>query len=127
MLPLTELGPLMTPDMGVCGGVVTGRPENKVLDAATLGTLPSVGVGLLVITPDCVATDEAEFDLVGLGGRIPDCDAFGVEPRPGVGAGEFDDTKPGGGCFSKGGAVAATGVGIGVTWADEAVEIANDG
>ena len=72
-LPLTELGPLTTPDMGVCGGVVNGRPEKEVLAAATLGTFPSVGVGLLVMMPDCVATEEVELDLVGLGGRITDC------------------------------------------------------
>ena len=52
---------------------------------------------------------------MGLGGRIEDCCVLGVVPRIGVGAGEFDDTKPGGGCFSKGGAVAVIGVGVGVT------------
>ncbi len=45
-LPLTELGRLMIPDdMGVCGGVVHGRPLKDALAAATLGTLPKVGVG----------------------------------------------------------------------------------
>lgn len=45
-LPLTELGLLMMPDdMGVCGGVVHGRPLKDALAAATLGTLPKVGVG----------------------------------------------------------------------------------
>lgn len=47
------------------------------LDAAMPGTEPRLGVGLLTITPDagvcanddCVATDEAEFVLVGLAGR----------------------------------------------------------
>ena len=72
-LPLTELGPLTIPAMGVCGGVVKGRFEKELLVAATLGTLPSVGVGLLVMTPDWVATDDVELDLVGLGGRIADC------------------------------------------------------
>lgn len=51
-LPLTELGPLTIPDIGVCGGVVKGRPENELLAAAKLGTFPSVGVGLLVTMPD---------------------------------------------------------------------------
>ena len=68
-LPLTELVPLTPPAMGVWGCVVIGRPEKELLVAATLGTLPSVGVGLLVTMPDCVATEEVEFDLVGLGGR----------------------------------------------------------
>lgn len=49
-LPLTELAALTTPAIGVCGGVVQGSGPNELV-AATLGTLPSVGVGLLVITP----------------------------------------------------------------------------
>ena len=40
---------LITPD-GVCGGVVQGKPVNEELEAATLGTFPRVGVGLLVMT-----------------------------------------------------------------------------
>lgn len=48
-LPLTELGLLTTPDIGVCGGVVHGRPLNDGFVAATLGTLPRVGVGLFII------------------------------------------------------------------------------
>ena len=62
------------PVIGVCGGVVQGKVP-KELAAATLGTFPTVGIGLLVITPpelgakdDCVAMDEAELDRVGLGG-----------------------------------------------------------
>ena len=48
-LPLTELAVLVTPPMGVCGGVVHGRlPNEDAFAAATLGTLPTVGVGLLV-------------------------------------------------------------------------------
>ncbi len=73
-LPLTELGALIPPPIGVCGGVVHDRGP-KELVAATLGTLPSVGVGLLVMIPpelcmceDCVATEDAELDRVGLGG-----------------------------------------------------------
>lgn len=102
------------PVMGVCGGVVQGRLEKDELVAA--GTVPSDGVGLLVIVPDCVTTDEVELDLVGLGGRIADCCVPGVVLRAGVRAGEFDDTKlGGGGCFSmKGGAVPPVGVGVGV-------------
>ncbi|KAL8732442.1 MAG: hypothetical protein Q9181_003950 [Wetmoreana brouardii] len=49
-LPLTELGALTPPAIGVCGGVVHGSGP-KELDAATLGTFPSVGVGLLVMIP----------------------------------------------------------------------------
>lgn len=74
MLPLTELAALAPPAMGVCGGVVHGKAPNELV-AATLGTLPKVGVGLLVITPpepcacdDCVAIEDAELDRVGLGG-----------------------------------------------------------
>ena len=51
ILPLTELAALITPDIGVCGGVVHGKLEKDVFAAATLGTLPNVGVGLLLITP----------------------------------------------------------------------------
>ncbi len=76
-LPLTELVVLMLPDMGVWGGVVRGRPTAAELVAATLGTVPSVGVGLLVMTvldvcawEAMVATDEAEDERVGLDGRI---------------------------------------------------------
>ncbi len=76
-LPLTELVVLMLPDMGVWGGVVSGRPTAAELVAATLGTVPRVGVGLLVMTvldvcawEDMVATDEAEDERVGLDGRI---------------------------------------------------------
>ena len=66
-LPLTELGRLMTPDMGVCGGVVQGRPVKEGLTAARLGTLPIMGVGLLITGWDVsVAIDEIEFDRVGL-------------------------------------------------------------
>lgn len=73
-LPLTELAALTPPAIGVCGGVVQGRALNEFA-AATLGTLPRVGVGLLVIIPaepcacdDCVAIDDAELVRVGLGG-----------------------------------------------------------
>lgn len=114
-LPLTELGRLLIiPDIGVCGGVVHGRPLKDGLPAATLGTLPRVGVGLLLtICDDCVATDDVELDLVGLGG--------------GRGAGE--GARTGVGCLSKvGGADAAVGVGSGVACAEDAVEIgAGDG
>lgn len=112
---------LITPDMGVCGGVVHGRPGNEALDAATLGTFPSVGVGLLVITPvelcswdDEVMADDDELDLVGLGGLA-------------TGAGENEDAAAGAACFSNGGADAVVGVGVGVGWAEDAAEIAGDG
>lgn len=65
--------------------------------------------------PDCVATDDVELDRVGLGGRIVDCWVLGVVLRAGVGTGEFDGTKFGGGCFStNAGAVPVIGVGVGV-------------
>ena len=74
-LPLTELAVLITPDMGVCGGVVQGKLAKDVLAAAMLGTFPNVGVGLLLMTPagvcawdDWVTMEDVEFDLVGLGG-----------------------------------------------------------
>ncbi len=52
-LPLTELGRLLImPDIGVWGGVVQGSPLNDGLVAATLGTLPRVGVGLLLTAKD---------------------------------------------------------------------------
>ena len=95
---------LMLPDIGVIGGVVNGRPE---LVATTPGTLPMVGVGLLVMTPtgvgtcdDCVAIEEVELDRVGLGGRA-------------LAAGEGDGANAEGGSFAGDGAVAAVGVGIG--------------
>ena len=90
------------PDIGVCGGVVHGRLLKDGLVAATLGTLPSVGVGLLLtIWDDCVATEEVELDLVGLGG--------------GKGAGEADGASLGVGCRSNaGGTETAVGVGTGV-------------
>lgn len=115
-LPLTELGLLLTmPDMGVWGGVVHGRPLNDGLLAATLGTLPRVGVGLLTICDDRVATDDVELERVGLGG--------------GSGAGEADGANTGVGCLSNdGGADTAVGVGTGVACADDVVEIgAGDG
>lgn len=69
--------------MGVCGGVESGMPTGAEFVAVTPGTLPNVGVGLLVTTPaaevcadDRVAIDEVELDLVGLLGR------------PGTGAGD---------------------------------------
>lgn len=106
----------MPPAIGVCGGVVHGRWPNE-LAAATLGTLPNVGVGLLVMIPpapcacdDCVVIDDAEFDRVGLGGRpmaAADGDCAGAATR--------------------GGAEIAVGVGVGVTCADDTVETAGDG
>ena len=116
------------PAMGVCGGVVQGRPENDELPAATGGTVPTDGVGLLVTKPCCVATDEVELDRLGLGGRMADCCKLGVVLRAGVGTGELDGTKPGRGCFSaKGGAVPTIGVGVGVACADDAVDTAGEG
>lgn len=90
------------PDMGVCGGVVHGKWSKDAFVAATLGILPSVGVGLFpTIKDDCVTTDDVELDLVGLGG--------------GRGAGEADGASRGvDGLSNDGGAFAAVGVGTGV-------------
>ena len=102
-LPLTELGLLLTiPDMGVCGGVVHGNPPKDGFEAATLGILPRVGVGLLLTTcDDCVTTEEVELDRVGLGG--------------GRGIGDAEGASTGVACLSNdGGADAAVGVGTGV-------------
>ena len=96
-LPLTEPGLLITPDIGVCGGVVHGRPLNDGFVAATLGTLPSVGVGLFTIWDDCVAIEDAELVRVGLGG--------------GRGAGEAEGANTSVLCLSKEGADAVVGLG----------------
>lgn len=73
-----------------------------------------MGVGLLIICDDCVAIEDVEFDLVGLGG--------------GNGAGDAEGAKIGVVCRSKeAGADTAVGVGIGVGCADDAVDIAGDG
>lgn len=103
----------MTPDMGVCGGVVQGSPLKdgfELAPAATPGTLPSVGVGLLPMAcEDSVAIEEIEFERVGLGGR--------------GGAGDAEGGMVGGGCLSKdAGADVAVGVGVGVACAEETVE-----
>lgn len=108
MLPLTELGLLTTPDIGVCGGVVHGRPLKDGLVAATLGTLPRVGVGLFTIREDCVAIDDAELDRVGLGG--------------GRGAGDAEAAKTGVLNLSKEGANAVVGLGCAVDKVDIAGE-----
>jgi hypothetical protein len=82
LAPLTELAALIElPDNGVCGGVVIGIPViTPELVAATLGTLPNVGVGLLVmVTLDncvcppeesCVTIEDADEVRVGLSGRV---------------------------------------------------------
>lgn len=108
--------------MGVCGGVVIGKPTEAELVAATLGTFPKVGVGLLIIIPlavcncdDCVAMDEAEFDLVGLGGR-----PTGMED--GEGANTNDDA-----CLTKDGAVTVVGVGTGVVVAEDIEDMVSEG
>lgn len=66
-------------ERGVSGGVGEAKAGGAVNvfepEAATLGRFEKLGVGLLTTTfdgfkEDCVATDEAELDLVGLAGRI---------------------------------------------------------
>lgn len=105
-LPLTELDALIAPYIGVWGGVVQGKPVNAELEPITLGTLPSVGVGLLAMAPvgvcSCdVGTEEDEFVLPGLG-RLADV------------AGEKEDPDRGTTSFSNGGAEDVVGVGTGV-------------
>ena len=97
------------PDMGVSGGVVHGSPLNDGFAAATLGTIPIIGVGLLIMgCEDSVAIDEMEFDRVGLGG--------------GGGAGEY--TAAGvGGLSKEAGAAGAVGVGTGVGLPEAAEEM----
>jgi len=60
------------------GDAIGGTPPEYVADAATLGTWPSVGIGLLTIVIDegfaneaMVAIEEAEFVRVGLTGLCP--------------------------------------------------------
>lgn len=63
------------PEMGVCGGVVSGSVGGCAeWVAVTDGTVPSVGVGLFT-TPagvgcveGCVATEQVELDRAGLAG-----------------------------------------------------------
>lgn len=92
--------------MGVWGGVVQGKPENEELEPIMLGTLPSVGVGLLAMVPVgvCICdegTEEDELVLPGLG-------------RLANGAGENEGPDEGIICFSNGGAEDVVGVGTGV-------------
>lgn len=66
------LGPGTT--LGVSGGVVKGTPVTLPELAAVIdGTLPLMRGGLLT-TPDCVATEDVEFDLVGEDGRLDGTD-----------------------------------------------------
>lgn len=66
------LGPGTT--LGVSGGVVKGTPVTLPELAAVIdGTLPLMRGGLLT-TPDCVAIDDVEFDLVGEDGRLDGTD-----------------------------------------------------
>ena len=119
MLPLTELVALMV-DMGVIGGVERGNTPVDGFAAATLGTVPSVGVGLLAMIPTdvcmnelCVAIEDAEFDRVGLVG--PGADPVVIEALDATGA------------FATAGVDAAVGVGTGEGWAELETEIAKDG
>ena len=104
--------------MGVWGGVVQDKPVNEELEPITLGTLPSVGVGLLAmaLVGVCicdVGTEEDEFVLPGLG-RLAD-------------AGEKDGPDGGTISFSNGGAEDVVGVGTGVGCDEDTAEIAGDG
>ena len=52
LLPVTELVALMLlVDIGVIGGVTRGKGPGLALPAATLGTVPIVGVGLIAMVP----------------------------------------------------------------------------
>lgn len=119
VLPLTELAVLMVA-MGVIGGVDNGRPPVEGLAAATLGTVPRVGVGLVAMIPvavcmndDCVAMDDAEFDRVGLVGR------------PGGPGGA--DTVEAAGALAMLGVDTAVGVGTGEGWVEFETDMARDG
>lgn len=99
-----------------------GKPTEAELVAATLGTFPSVGVGLVMMIPlavcsceDWVAMEEAEFDLVGLGGR-PTGMADGEGANPSDGA-----------CFISDGTVIVGGVGTGVVAAGDIEDVASNG
>lgn len=92
--------------MGVWGGVVQDKPVNEELEPIMLGTLPSVGVGLLAMAPVgvCICdegTEEDELVRPGLG-------------RPAIGARENEGPDEGMICFSNGGAEDVVGVGTGV-------------
>lgn len=119
VLPLTELAVLMLA-IGVIGGVDNGRPPIDGLAAATLGTVPRVGVGFVAIIPvavcindDCVATDDAEFELVGLAGRPAGAEGAGTVEAPGT--------------LATLGVDAAVGVGTGEGWAELETDIAREG
>lgn len=118
VLPLTELVALAV-DMGVIGGVDSGRRGTAEFAAATLGTLLRVGVGLLAIIPagvcakdDWVAMDEAEFDLLGLLGRTVDTGAT--------------ETAGPVATLLRTGAEAVVGVMTGEGWTEFETEIANE-
>lgn len=62
-----------TPEIGVCGGVVSGSVGGCAeCVAVTDGTVPSVGVGLFTTAAGVgwveVATEQAELDRAGLAG-----------------------------------------------------------
>lgn len=80
LAPLTELAelrmpPPRPPPSGVSGGVLMGRPATVGLIAVTLGTDPTVGVGLLTTEEktggrvDTVTLEEDDTDRAGLAGR----------------------------------------------------------
>lgn len=109
LLSLIELA-LLPVARGVIGGVLKGTPVGAELVAATLGTLPNVGVGLLPTNPAmCVVTDDVEFERLGLGGRP-------LTPT--------DDPTLGLLILVKAGALMAVGVGTGEGWAELETEIA---
>ena len=120
-LPLMELVALCVPDMGVCGGVLRGIPAGAEFAAARLGTLPRVGVGLLLTNPDDAGVwltdevmEETEEDRVGLVGCME-----GTVAGDGARNAGLCRTAGGGG-----GALVFVGVGIGVDTVEEAdVEI----
>lgn len=75
--------------LGVSGGVVMGMPVTlPELAAVMLGTLPPIRGGLFM-TEACVATDDAEFDRVGDGGRAFAYDAIGGGDGAGNEVAEF--------------------------------------
>lgn len=117
--PPAVVAGMLEADIGVIGGVDSGKLPEPEFVAVTPGTVPIVGVGELPIIPavggakdDCVATDDTEFDrdLVGLAEGLcgfGDAKVFPVEL----------------GILENDGALEPVGVGMGDGWAELFVPI----
>ena len=118
---VAEFGTLAA-DIGVIGGVDSGRFTEPVFEAVTPGTVPIVGVGEFPMTgavggtcEDCVATEDTEFDRDLLGLAVV---AFGV--------GDAKLAPLVLGIREKDGAAEPVGVGRGDGWAELLVPIDNE-